>query len=270
MTSLLKAIIGFGRKTLQTAPLRNVRNRIRHQAFLDGQRGHLFWGVYRNYAEAAAAAPPDKPTTYDTSGAASLYRNKLDSMDGSEYAVLYWLEKHLLPGARVFDFGGHVGLKYYAFQTVQPFPPTLLWTVYDLPAIVAEGRKLAAERGAGNLAFTDHAGDASGADIFLALGSLQFLDKPLDEILKPLPQLPKAVIISKTPMVDGAPYYTLHNIGTAFTPYRIESSTQLVESMARLGYQLHQKWKNHEKEAVIWNHLDQSLDHYTSMYFTLA
>jgi putative methyltransferase (TIGR04325 family) len=230
----------------------------------------MFWGVYSTFAEAQSAAPRNKWVGYDNEAAASLYRWKVDYMDPSEYAVLYWLEQGLSPGARVFDFGGHVGVKFYAFRSVGALKHPLTWMVYDLPAVVRAGRVLAQKKGEQSIRFTEDISDASGADVFLALGSSQFVEAPLYSILEPLSQLPKVVILSKAPMVDGPRYVTLHCSGVAYHPYLIENSIDLITNMERIGYQLLHRWTNNEKECRILNRPDRSIYRYTSLHFALA
>jgi putative methyltransferase (TIGR04325 family) len=251
--------------------VRVVRNAVRWREFAaDGPSDrNLFWGVYRDFAEALSAAPSRKQIGYDNEESANLYRWKFDLMEPSDYAVLYWLEHAIKPGAKVFDFGGHVGIKYYSFRSIGALQAPLTWIVYDVPAVLRSGQALARERGETNLAFTNDVGDASGADVFMALGASQYVEAPISSYLEPLARRPKVVIISKAPMVEGDRYVTLQNMGTAYCPYLIEDSRALIADMERLGYRLRHRWANDEKSCVIMNHPERSLYAYTSLRFTL-
>jgi len=269
VSSAVDAAVRVARAVAGTKAVLALRNAIRWKKFCALKSGFLYWGVYRSFEEAAAAAPAGKRVGYDNDDSAGLYRWKSDYMDPSEYAVLYWLEKALAPGARVFDFGGHVGVKYYAFRSIGALQVPLTWMVYDLPAVIRDGRELARERGEKNVVFTDEPGDASGADVFLALGSSQYLEQPLYAILERLAVLPGTIIVSKVPVVEGPRYVTLQNIGTTICPYLIEDSRDLIANMERLGYRLRQRWENHEKSCWIMNRPDKSVSFYTSYCFTL-
>src|SRR4051812_36959744 len=140
--------------------VRSARNLARWQQFRTAQSGNMFWGVYDDFAQAQAAAPVGKPVGYDNEQSAALYRWKFDVVEPSDYAVLYWLERGLRPNARVFDFGGHVGIKYYTFRSIGALAEPLTWTVYDVPAVVRAGQQLARERGETNLMFTEDVSQA--------------------------------------------------------------------------------------------------------------
>jgi putative methyltransferase (TIGR04325 family) len=226
------------------------------------------WGVYGSFAEAEAHAPPTKPLGYDNEAAAGMYGGLLDTIGPKDYAVAFWLQRRLRPGGRVFDFGGHVGVKYYAIRTVLDLPEGVRWVVYDVPAVVARGRELARERGAPGLEFTDRFADASGSDVFLVLGSLQYVEAPLPERLATLPDLPEYVIVSSAPMVDGGGrYVTLQNIGVAYCPYLVEDRGGLVRGMAERGYALVRSWENPEKLCRILDQPGRSVEGYTSLHF---
>lgn len=228
------------------------------------------WGVFASFAEATAAAPPSRPVGYDNDVAAGLYRHLIDRVEPKDYAVAFWLQRRLRPGYRVFDFGGHVGVKFYALQTVLPLPEGVEWVTYDLPAVVAAGRRLAAERGARGLSFSESFADAAGADVFMALGSLQYVETPLARQLEPLGELPRYVIVSSAPMTDGPRYVTLQNIGASYCPYLVENRASLARGMKDLGYELVHSWENPEKRCKILGRPDRSVNGYTSMHFALA
>jgi putative methyltransferase (TIGR04325 family) len=253
-----------------TAGVRAVRNAIRWRDFCSAQGRNAYWGVHQTFAEAVAAAPPVKPIGYDNDGSAQMYRHLLDVVEPNEYAVLYWLERALAGGNRVFDFGGHIGVKYYAFRSIGALPASIDWTVYDVPAVVRSGRELARKRRVTDLKFTETFEDASGADVFMALGSLQYVEAPLDGWLKRLAVLPRTVIVGSTPLVEGPRYVTLQNIGTAFCPYLIEDAPTLIANMERLGYLLRHRWKNLEKRCLITDQPERSVLEYTSLHFELS
>jgi putative methyltransferase (TIGR04325 family) len=267
LDTVVDAARGSLTRIRQLKSVRAVRNAVKRREFLTASGRNAFWGVYATFADAVAAAPPIKAIGYDHEGPAQMYRSLMDHVEPSEYAVLYWMERALPPGGRVFDFGGHVGLKFYAFRTIGAIPSPVSWTVYDVPAVVRSGRELAKNRRETDLTFTETFEDASGADVFLALGALQYVEAPLADWMQRLAAPPRTVIVSAMPMVEGPRYVTLQNIGTAFCPYLVEDANALIAGMERIGYSLRHRWKNLEKRCEIGDQPDKSVWEYTSMHF---
>ncbi|WP_380058335.1 hypothetical protein ACFE33_06705 [Falsihalocynthiibacter sp. SS001] len=57
-----------------------------------------------------------------------------------DYPILYWLRRLLAEDGSVLDAGGHMGTKFIAFQDYLELTG-VNWTVYDLEAVVTEGRR---------------------------------------------------------------------------------------------------------------------------------
>jgi putative methyltransferase (TIGR04325 family) len=216
-----------------------------------------------------ASAPESKPLGYDNPGPAAMYRNRTDMISLSDYPILLWMTRALPGSQRLFDLGGHVGLRYYSIGSRLDLPEDLVWQVMDVPAVVEAGRALAREKGATRLVFTETREDVDGADILYATGSLQYLERPVHEMLAPLSARPRHVLINQTPMQDGPAYYTLQSIGTAFCPYRIEDRPGLVAGMAALGYEQLDAWRCPDKNCAIPFHPEQSIRGYEGMAFRL-
>jgi putative methyltransferase (TIGR04325 family) len=270
---------GWSRRALRSiafsAPVRARLEARYERQFATADKAHQFRGVYDSFEAAMRAAPGSKPLGYDHPGPAAMYRNNLETVFLSDYPVLFWLARILGAGLgvgtrRLFDLGGHVGMRFYGFRTRLALPDALVWQVMDVPAVVQAGRELAIERGAGNLAFTDRRDELAGADVLLAAGSLQYLEKPLHDILAPIAGRPPHVILHQLPMHDGAAYYTLQSIGQAFCPYRVEDRRGLVAGMAALGYELRDAWHTPDKLCPIPFHPERSVRGYEGMYFHAA
>ena len=58
------------------------------------------------------------------------------------------------------------------------YPEEPIWTICDVPSIVAAGEALARERGRANLRFVTNPAQSEGADIVPAAGALQYVDCP--------------------------------------------------------------------------------------------
>lgn len=200
-------------------------------------------GVHASFAGAAAAAPSAGALGYDHAAAAELYEDLLGEVRPKDYPVLFWLRDAIDGATRLFDYGGHVGLAYYAYRTRLALPPALVWTVCDVPSVAARGEQLAASRGvAGSLRFTGAFGDADGADVLLAAGSLQYIETPLDTLLSTLAAPPTHLLVNQTPTTTGAEFWTVQHIGVAYCPYRIANRDALPTALAARGYELVDRW----------------------------
>lgn len=252
---------------LKEAPGVRALRRLRYERFFAAATdANLFRGVYRDFAEAAATAPDTRALGYDHPEPAAMYRERAERLHPSDYPVLFWLQKWGPRVKRVFDFGGHVGVSYYAYQRVLSFPPELRWTVCDVPTVVEAGAALAHTRGARQLQFTTHRDDGSGADLWLANGSLQYLEEPLHRLVSALEVRPRYVIANMLPVTDGESFVTLQNIGTAFCPYRIHHRASVIEGVRALGYSLVDSWVNPEKSC----HVPFSGRHHVDAYVGLG
>ena len=107
-----------------------------NEAFVNGRAVGCCRGVFRSHAEAAAAAPETRPLGYDHVDAATMYHDRLERVYPSDYPMMLWLENAFADGARqVLDLGGHIGIAYYAYQRMIPFPADVAWRVHDVPAV---------------------------------------------------------------------------------------------------------------------------------------
>ena len=226
-----------------------------------------FRGVYESFADAERAAPPVKPLGYDSADSATWYLNKHEKVLLEDYPVLFWLRSAFDDSHSVFEIGGHVGVAYYGFAQVLPYPPDLNWTICDVPTIVAAGEALARDRGRTNLRFVTSPAQAEGADIVLACGALQYVDSPgLAETIASFRVQPRHVLVNTTPLYDGAAFITLQNIGSAYCPYRVFNRREFVRSLEVIGYSLVDTWQK-ERAFRIPRHPDRSFDHYSGFYF---
>jgi putative methyltransferase (TIGR04325 family) len=256
-------------RTKQLPGLNAVMKRRYERYFARERNANLFRGVFRSFADASASAPATKGLGYDQPEAAGMYREVLETLRPTDYPPLFWLCRLLPELSSVFDYGGHVGLKYYAFRKYLDFDARLDWTVCDVPAVVASGRALLAETKASRLEFTSEFGEVSGKSLLLCSGSLQYIEPSLPALLEPVSSLPRHVLINSTPVSELATYFTLNNIGTAFCPYKVQNRDELVAGMKSRGYALIDAWENPGKRCFIPLHPEHSLDSYRGFYFRL-
>ena len=229
----------------------SVREAAYRRKFLENREENLFMGSFESFADAEANAPSTKAVGYDNAEAAkTLYSHQLYFYD---YPALFWVSRALEEGMRsVFDLGGHVGIKYYAFRRVLPFPNDLRWTVCDVPGVVQTGQDLAVQREATHqLGFTTDFHDATGYDVLYASGSLQYLPLRISEILATLPIKPRRIIINTAAVHSDKTLYTLNSIGFAVCPYRIQHYDALLAELSEAGYKRRDAWRNEGKPIEV-------------------
>jgi len=185
--------------------------------------------------------------------------------------MLLWLGKAFADGAtRVFDLGGHVGIAYYAYRRYLDYPAALSWQVHDVPAVMAAGRALAAERDTWKqLSFVEDAGAAADADVLFTSGCIQYLEQTLGERIAGLRQRPRWVLVNLLPLHASEDYWTLQSTGRALCPYRIQRRPDFLGEFERLGYEMLDLWENAEKRCTIAFDEAHSLDRYYGMAFRL-
>jgi putative methyltransferase (TIGR04325 family) len=261
---LVAAVKEFG-------PVRAYRVARFERAFARSTVTALHRGVYRSFAEAIADAPRTMPSSYDNEASAAMYRERLSRVYPSDYPVLFWMTSIWTDVRRVFDFGGHVGIAFYAYAKYLRYPIDLRWTVLDVPSVIEQGQRLAAQRREHRLSFTRDLESAEGADVFLSAGSLQYIEEPLHSIISRIRRRPRHVIVNRTPIYDGESFVTLQNNGTAICPYNVFNYQAFVGSMDRLGYELVDRWENCDPGVSCWVAFrpEKSVSQYTGMYLRL-
>ncbi|GJG89226.1 hypothetical protein tb265_44070 [Gemmatimonadetes bacterium T265] len=250
-------------------PARTLLRRGYERRFRTARGVGALCGMYDSFAEAARAAPAGAALGYDNTAAAVLYRDRLDDVFPKDYPALFWLREAIAGAASVFDLGGHVGLSYYAFRRYLAYPPGLRWVVCDVPAVTAVGAALAGECGADALAFTTDPEEAAGADVLFAAGSLQYIERPMSELLAGMAERPRHVIINQMPTHPGREFVTLQNIGVAFCPYRVGRADAVPEALGRLGYELVDAWEDPSRRTGVPYRPDASPVAYSGYYLRL-
>jgi putative methyltransferase (TIGR04325 family) len=140
-----------------------------------------------------------------------------------DYAMMFHMQRMNLTGAKIFDLGGHTGMLFYTCDRYMGLPDCS-WLIYDLPAEINVGKRLAASRSERRILFTGRWGDASGADLPIASGSLHYFETPLATMINNLPKKPKRVLVNLTPLIDGPTKATVQ--GAAIGGLRACSTTR--------------------------------------------
>ena len=252
---------------LELPILRQLRRRRYDVLFGRVTGGGSFRGVFKDFDEAARSAPSNAPLGYDVQQAGEMYRDRMTRVFPSDYPALFWLRDRLPNARRVFDLGGHVGVSYYAYRRYVPFPAGLRWTVCDVPSVTAAGAALAREQEAHALDFTNVVGDASGCDILMAAGSLQYIETPFADQLRSLRELPGSILVNKLATHPRREFVTLQNIGITYCPYRISARDGFPETLAPLGYRLVDTWENPDLVCRVPFHADAGPISYVGYLF---
>lgn len=249
--------------------IRHVLRAAHEVEFAQGRPTDGFRGVYADFEIAAHSAPRSMPLGYDRPEMAALYRGSLNRLNPQDYPVLYWMRPAIERATRIFDLGGHVGVSYYGFERHLHYPDALTWTVYDVPAVTREGAALAQRRGRTQLRFTTRFGDADGADILLAAGSLQYVeDGFLHRGLAQLRHKPRHVIIQRTPLHEHKAFVTLQATGPAFCPYNVAHRQTFIDGLTTIGYELVDSWAC-ARPLEIPFHPECYVPHYSGLYLKL-
>jgi len=237
--------------------------------FANNERSNLFRGVFPTAEAPQATAPKTRPVGYDNPGPAAMYVERTRRVYPTDYPVMFWMRKLFDEGVRdIVDLGGHIGVSYYSYRRYLDYPKELRWRVHDVPAVMDQGRRIAAERDpAGMLQFIDDLAQADGCDLLMAQGSLQYLPYLLPDRLAAMSRPPRNLIVNLMPLHERETYYTLQSIGPAFCPYKITAQDEFLAGFQALGYAVTDAWENPEKQCLIPFHPEHSLDRYHGFLF---
>lgn len=225
-------------------------------------------GVYATFNEAKANVQKGASIGYDNERAAVMYLSYVNFILPSDYPVIFWLRDALRSGVRVFDFGGNVGISFYSFEKYLNYPKDLEWVVCDVPSVVKAGQNLANQRKETRLSFASRFEDADGFDILLASGSLQYIARPLGELLSRLKRPPRHVLINRLPLHDTRECVTLQNIGVTVCPYYVFRKDRFITDVQASGYELQDLWTDATHSCMIPFYPEYSVPRYSGLYFS--
>lgn len=229
-----------------------------------------FRTTFSSFAEAQAVAARYVPFGHEHPDEVTFHSAIADVIRESDYPVLFLLAPVAAELGRVFDLGGSVGNIFYAYRNHLAFTPAMEWLVYDLPFVRPIGERLAEKRGEPRIHFVNSIDEASGADLFLASGSLHYFERPLHEMLGSLGQLPRRVIINRTPISRGPDVITIQDNQSFLVPCKLHSRSTLISGMRSLGYRLNSEWPVHERKLLLPLDPQLSARTYSGLYFMLT
>ncbi len=230
-------------------------------------------GVYRDFTQALAAVPHGKTTGYNHEILARYYRAAQSPRAhyGSDYPVLFHLNRRLPASGTVLDIGGNIGIHYMHYRTCINLE-NVKWLVCEVSEIAKVGRQIFA--GEPNITFVDDIAELgeSRLDVIQACGSLQYIDG-WALLLKQLigrGVRPATILIDQVPVYDGPQFVTLQNGGLTYYPHYVFNREQFLATFAALGYQLADSWLLDSQMCLIPFHPDKSLAELSGFCFADA
>lgn len=224
---------------------------------------------FTNFADAWKAAGRDRHAGHDTDSI-DMHREMMHTLRASDPKVIKILNDLAGRGSlSVIDFGGNVGNIYYAYRSSLPQNLDLRWVVIDLPAVVAAGKKLAAESAITELHFEDSLANLSGQfDVLLASGSLHYWEGSIASWLDAFPPRPKHVIVNRSPVHPSRPtFVTVQQRPTFAVPCMVRNRDELIADFAALGYELVDRWAAPELSMTFTLFPGLSINTYSGFYF---
>ncbi|WP_374309008.1 methyltransferase, TIGR04325 family [Methylocella sp.] len=232
-----------------------------------GRRDHpgLYYGVYASYDEALADIPADRREGWDNDAAAELWVGNLGYLQTASYPVMMWLNILLREGAALVDYGGSVGLAYYAYRRFFGPPQGVDWTVVEVPAIARQGAAMALDEKAA-LRFVEDPAQAPAPDFLLSAGAIQYM-RDGAALLERFKGRPRHVLLNKLPLTEGPGFFTLQNFGVGVSPYEIYNEDEFLGYFAARGYGVRDRWEVHELECAIPFHPERHVKSFTGILF---
>jgi len=199
--------------------------------------------------------------------AISLHTELAADLRPSDYPALYWMQRIEGP-LRIFDFGGNIGNLYYSYQQYLSNRADLAWTVYDLPAVVAAGRRIAQERHAQFLHFTDRPEADAQTTLLLVSGALHYWEQSVEAMLDRIAIRPSHILVNRTPMHERQrQYVTVQRQQHYAVPCVVRNAQEMVKEFEALGYEMINKWPVLELAVNLPFYPDWSVPRYSGFYF---
>ena len=186
----------------------------------------------------------------------------------SDYPMLLHLDRLMPTLKRVVDLGGSTGNLFYCYAKYLAFPQNMMWTVVDLEASLAEGRRIALERAEDRLHFAADLAGCDGADVVIISGALHFIDAMPPTLLAGWKTLPRHILINRSPVSESPCLYAIQDQGSYLTLARIIHRTELVRSMEQAGYRLVDEWRAPELHLRFPMHPHESVEAYSGFFFS--
>jgi putative methyltransferase (TIGR04325 family) len=253
---------------IETIPVLRMLLEAIYRKRFSGNAWGAYYGVYESFKDANRAAPRTKLLGFNNAAYAQEFEDRLSRALSFDYPVMFWLGRLVEPGTQLFDYGGHRGTNFYAYSRYLKYPAGFKWIVCDLPEIVKAGEELARRKKRSEISFTTSFSEASGVQILLAAGSLQYIEAPPFAVsLAALSVPPRHLLLNKLPLYEGKQIVTLQNGGPAFHAQYVFNRNDFIDSICAVGYELIDRWDVPSHPGRIPFHPEASFRSHTGLYF---
>jgi putative methyltransferase (TIGR04325 family) len=96
---------------------------------------------------------------------------------------------------------------------------------------------------------------------------MHYFERRLDVLLSELAELPKRVLVNRSPFTRGEDLVTVQDNGTYFVPCVAWGRESFLAGMLSLGYELRGQWPIHERRLRAPLYPDLLEPHYSGFYF---
>ena len=210
------------------------------------------WGCFETRAAAVAFLTGRPRAEYDDDEIVQINLEKFKEVQAFDWPVMFFMERLIKDGAlaTMTDFGGHVGVKYYAYANYLTYPEGFRWQVVDVPAVCREG--VGQRPGwASALSFHETIDETAPCDLLLCSGSLQYVELSLKQIVAQCARAPRTIILNKVALSRSGGFFTLESFGRGRMPYRVFGEDELAEARSSLGYALQARWDIPDRNFVV-------------------
>ena len=211
------------------------------------------WGDYPSLEFARQQIADQSKSTYDNDDVVDISLEWFSRVSLFDYPILYWLlrfinEKNI---DSIMDFGGHIGVKYYAYQGYIRLPDSFKWRVVDVPAMVHRGKEKAKEEGIKNLEFFSDVEEVPATSVLFSSGSLMYADISIDQVVSNMLVRPSYILINKLAVLPDTEVISLEGFGHSCIPYRVFSLRRFNEAVSNLDYELIDSWEIEDRTHSI-------------------
>lgn len=240
---------------------------------LSGGKRALKWlsgsrAVFCSFEEGWAAARSTGRLGHEDPTRITLHLNLPENLLPGYYPALFWLTTVSHGAVKVFDFGGNVGNVFYSYGTLLERLGPVDWTVFDIPPVVEEGRRIARERKAEGLHFATSVEEYRADQVLLASGYLHYWEGTIAGFVEQFPVRPKHVIVNRSPMTDTEPSFVVVQQGaTCAFPCIVRNAKAMITEFGQMGYRLVDRWADPQVRISPPLFPDQSVPHYSGFYF---
>ncbi|HEY8998060.1 MAG TPA: methyltransferase, TIGR04325 family [Edaphobacter sp.] len=240
------------RGMMELPGIRNLGNSFLLRS-LRGKDLGRFRGKFPTRQRAVASLPPSAVSEYDDEQLVEVNLESFSQIHPFDWPVVALCQRLMREGRmRVLtDFGGHIGVKYYAFEPMLDQEKELTWQVVDVPAMIREGRRRLKPENT-SLKFYERLEETEPCDALLLSGVVQYSDRSIEEIVASLPKKPYIIFLNKVPVSDGVGYFTIEKYIKPL-PYRVYGRNELEGTRERMGYHRLAQWPIPHRDIITLN-----------------